>query len=410
MKKIVVTISALAATGALAAILLALGITSPEFVLARAAKRAAALRSVRVEGTVTGIYSTYFDASYRTHITPHPETDAEVLAFMDPGARLTFRMDAAGDLLTPDVDAEAVSGGPKHGPMRLRLRRVLLKSFVRYDDVPTADRRGQPGYVGQWFSVEPFLLVSWFSGNEPRVYIPAQDEAIRTAFGRNRIFQPDGPMATRTVAGREAWVVPVRISAEGVAAFRTAVADVAAQGDPGAGDLVGEVRHFPRLEDAAWHGTLTVDKRSFDLLAVALTNVPTDASPGPQAATLALAFSKHDEPVEILMPENARPVGALDPLTPPALASAGTATSTPSGSGAETAPLQPAAATTSTPQTDDTDGDGLTDVLENFYGSDPRNPDTDGDGRGDGAEVEAGDDPAGPGKLFQFGAGATSTR
>lgn len=400
MTRAIIAISALAATGALAAILLALGITSPEFVLARAAKRAAALRSVHVEGTLTGMHATFFDHGFRLPITPGVDTDAEVLALMDPGARLTFQLDAAGDLLSPDLDAQAVSGGPAHGPIRLRLRRVLLNSFLRYDEVPST--RGQPGYVGQWFSIDPFLLVSWFSGSEPRVFSPAEDDAVRTAFGTSRIFLPDGPMASRTVGGRAAWVVPVRVSPEGLADFRTVVAAGAVRD--------GGARYFPQPDDAAWHGTIAVDKRTFDVLAAAFTDVPPDASPGPRAATLQLAFSRHDEPLEILVPENARPIGALDPLAPPALASAGAATATSTDEGAEYAPLQPAAATTSTPQTDDTDGDGLTDVLENFYGSDPRDPDSDGDGRDDGAEVEAGDDPVGPGKLFQFGAGATSTR
>ena len=44
----------------------------------------------------------------------------------------------------------------------------------------------------------------------------------------------------------------------------------------------------------------------------------------------------------------------------------------------------------------DTDGDGLTDVEESFYGTDPNNPDTDGGGVNDGQEVSAGKDPLDP--------------
>ncbi len=51
----------------------------------------------------------------------------------------------------------------------------------------------------------------------------------------------------------------------------------------------------------------------------------------------------------------------------------------------------------------DPDGDGLTDSLEFFYGSDPYNPDTDGDGKNDGDEVNSGQSPTGPGGLFDFG-------
>ncbi len=47
----------------------------------------------------------------------------------------------------------------------------------------------------------------------------------------------------------------------------------------------------------------------------------------------------------------------------------------------------------------DTDGDGLTDVEEESYGTDPENEDTDGDGYLDGEEVEGGYNPLGPGEL-----------
>ncbi len=51
----------------------------------------------------------------------------------------------------------------------------------------------------------------------------------------------------------------------------------------------------------------------------------------------------------------------------------------------------------------DSDGDGLSDAMEVFFGTDPRNPDTDGDGMSDGAEVDNGRNPNGPGRLFDFG-------
>ncbi len=55
------------------------------------------------------------------------------------------------------------------------------------------------------------------------------------------------------------------------------------------------------------------------------------------------------------------------------------------------------------PSDPDSDGDGLTDTLEFFYGSDPANPDTDGDGLSDGEEVDKAMSPTGPGGLFDFG-------
>ncbi len=51
----------------------------------------------------------------------------------------------------------------------------------------------------------------------------------------------------------------------------------------------------------------------------------------------------------------------------------------------------------------DTDGDGLRNQLELFYGTNPLVQDTDGDGVSDGAEVTAGRNPNGTGSLFGFG-------
>lgn len=51
----------------------------------------------------------------------------------------------------------------------------------------------------------------------------------------------------------------------------------------------------------------------------------------------------------------------------------------------------------------DADGDGLDDILENFYRTDAHNKDTDGDGVSDGDEVRAGTNPLGNGSLFGFG-------
>ncbi|MFH1430752.1 MAG: hypothetical protein ABIG71_04530 [Candidatus Uhrbacteria bacterium] len=55
---------------------------------------------------------------------------------------------------------------------------------------------------------------------------------------------------------------------------------------------------------------------------------------------------------------------------------------------------------TTLPGNGDADGDGLTDLLELFYGSNPTLPDTDGDGYLDGDEVDHGYSPTGTGLLF----------
>jgi hypothetical protein len=51
----------------------------------------------------------------------------------------------------------------------------------------------------------------------------------------------------------------------------------------------------------------------------------------------------------------------------------------------------------------DRDKDGLSNILEKFYGTNPDNPDTDGDGVMDGVEVNKALNPNGKGSLFGFG-------
>jgi hypothetical protein len=51
----------------------------------------------------------------------------------------------------------------------------------------------------------------------------------------------------------------------------------------------------------------------------------------------------------------------------------------------------------------DTDGDGLSDMDELFYGTNPFKADTDGDGLSDGDEVRSGSNPRGYGGLYDFG-------
>jgi len=61
--------------------------------------------------------------------------------------------------------------------------------------------------------------------------------------------------------------------------------------------------------------------------------------------------------------------------------------------------LMPKSTVSTTEKMPDSDGDGLTDGEEIFYGTDPNNPDTDGDGFLDGEEVKGGYNPMGEGKL-----------
>lgn len=396
MKKLIIAISSLAVMGALASILLMLGLTSPEFVLSQAAKNAAAWSSVHVAGTVEGNHAVVFDYQQRVHITPNIRTEAESAALLDQKSRVTFEMDVARSFIDPLIDAQIVSGPPGEDPLRLRMKLVDLGFYRRFDAVPLQGRRAQPGYVGEWYQFGPSDFSSLFNV-QPRLLSPEQETAWRTLLAESRIFIPDGQIYTQEIGGKKAWVIPVHVSAEGLAEFHTREANMFIAD--------GRATYYPQEMDRAWHGTLTVDRRSFQLVGVHLTNVAANASPAPYAQTMTLAFSRHNEPVDITAPERTRPISQFDAAAPPALAPSGLAGTRPADEGGITPPLQLASSTatsTISGTDDDQDDDGLPDVLEEFYGSDAFDPDSDRDGVNDGVEVDAGTDPIGPGLLYDF--------
>ncbi len=97
------------------------------------------------------------------------------------------------------------------------------------------------------------------------------------------------------------------------------------------------------------------------------------------------------------------PASPPDPSTPPSVSAAPDRT-TPRSAG----PLLAQAVTVAAAGTPgDTDGDGLSDALEQRLGTDPRNPDSDGDGVPDGVEVAQRSNPLVPDQAGYAGATAT---
>jgi hypothetical protein len=106
-----------------------------------------------------------------------------------------------------------------------------------------------------------------------------------------------------------------------------------------------------------------------------------------------LDLSGFGDPVVIDVPPGAVPFHPVDAGVLPVAASVAPAVT--ASASAQSGVRQASA--------DDPDGDGLSNLLEAFYGTDPHNPDTDGDGVSDGKEVLLGRNPRGSGSLFGFG-------
>ncbi|MEK7545898.1 MAG: hypothetical protein AAB554_02360 [Patescibacteria group bacterium] len=147
-------------------------------------------------------------------------------------------------------------------------------------------------------------------------------------------------------------------------------------------------------------GEVWIDKRTGKFLKIGLFSAMNGAdASGAVGGTV--RFSRYGRPVVFDVPQAEDVEKALGPAFSKRLSLAGgrgpTAT--------ETTPALQATlpATGAAVREADSDGDGLSDGQEHFYGSDAWNPDTDGDGWSDALELDKGMNPVGPGALFGFG-------
>ncbi len=396
MKKLIIAISSLAVMGALASILLILGITSPEFVLARAVKRLSVLQSLHVSGTVRGGLARSFYLNQWDKVLPRSvdNTQPKVGAV---GA--TFEMDVKAPFPGPDFDVQIVSGDSGAETLRMRILSLPPRIYKLYQSVPLQDRRASPGFIGEWYEFDNASLGNELFSNrlpyQPRSLDPDQESAWWQAFIDSDVLVPQGPVDSDVMAGRKVWIIPIRTSTRGRAKFYSKVIEI----------MTGE-HHVVPVSSPDWRGSIAIDKGTFDILSAHLQNFnDSDDIHSASETIIDLSFSRHDEPLDISAPERAERIERFDPDAPPALASSGLAGTRTASEGAITAPLQPASSTatsTAAGADDDQDDDGLSDVLEQFYGSDALDPDSDRDGVMDGVEVDAGTDPIGPGLLYDF--------
>lgn len=145
-------------------------------------------------------------------------------------------------------------------------------------------------------------------------------------------------------------------------------------------------------------GEVWIDKRTGKFLKIALVSAM-DAGESSGAVGGTLVFSNYGRPIKVDVPQATDIETELGPIFSKKLnLSSGrkeTVVNEPVPKANEASGTIAAGA--------DSDGDGLSDSQEGFYGSDAWNPDTDGDGWSDGFEVNKGMNPAGAGSLFGFG-------
>lgn len=269
--------------------------------------------------------------------------------------------------------------------------------FVRADGATYMQLRELPSFglinvadvVGTWFTV-PAL---WDTGPVSREIRP-----LAGLLGERSLFQSVTRLADDEIDGRAVYHVQATVASDAFTEFaRTAIL--------GQGGSVAEaeraivfVRERLRIETI----DLWITKRGFDVYRIRTLARATPDAFAPVHIIASVDLRRHNHSLLVHVPVTSAP--SIETVLSPIGASLGVR-------GFETntltsqLPEVPPVGATRLPLgglsvfRQDTDRDGLSNLMEQVYGSDPLNPDSDADAYSDGSEVDRGYDPMGPGTL-----------
>jgi hypothetical protein len=225
-------------------------------------------------------------------------------------------------------------------------------------------------------------------------------DALRQAVSNVDLFKVDKKLPSEKVGGQDAYHYIVEMNMETASALLLKLRELRSPAPLDSSDVLAVTDLLLRMGKPI--GDVWIGKRDGRLAKIVLQTTLSDSDGNAEGGAILLAqFSRYGQTVDVTAPEAKDLETLLGPSFSKRLSLSGGrsqgAPAQPSKGGAlPTAPDAKANAT-------DTDGDGLVDGQEFFYGSDAWNPDTDGDGYPDGLEVEKGMSPVGPGTLFGFG-------
>lgn len=358
--------------------------------VAEAQRKLWATRSLRYEVAIDFVGA--FEDATSTVVTARVRTDADLRDPAVPASASAF-----------ELRAEA---GGEVSSLAGETRRIGGEHWLKLAKATGAYARAAEPVVDRWASDDAPLLERILPGAARIPAAPAfgllREGAVPTigavlrgtaslglersgarALSRHRVVAPSGgeipalfEYAARTSQGLE------KLPADDERALR---AIVAAWGSP-----VGE----------AW-----IDARTGRFAKIVLASqVSGERVRGVARATV--VFSREGAPVAVDRPVDARDLDELlagGPDKHLSLAGERLRDERPAGAEAPGGIASSSGRLTDPGKAKDSDGDGLIDTQEFFYGSDAWNPDTDADGWNDGDEVKKGRDPAGAGALFGFG-------
>lgn len=261
-----------------------------------------------------------------------------------------------------------------------------------------------PGDVTVWGPVVPSLDVPLFDSKLPASpWTNDSIELLRQNLGKADIFYVKNADLTEVVNGAATRVFDVTIDPDAVRALLRGLIRLREGRDPTDSELLEVDRQGAALANMTvrlWIGTQ--DHLLYRMQAAGAIDEGKGGNNLTPVDFLA-SFSNYGAPFAVDAPANTVDLAQFAASLGTTLPTAGTAslggahgTSLLGSTDAHLPSVQGSDQT-------DSDGDGLSNVLEAFYGTDPNNPDTDGDGVNDGQEVLQGRNPRGTGSLFGFG-------
>lgn len=292
---------------------------------------------------------------------------------------------------------QAAAGG--NAKLSGEMRRKDQEWYLRLDAAGGLDAATGKRLISTWVSAKQSFLDILVPPSEralaERPLDAAGLEAMSQAISNVDLLVVTKKLPRETIDGVKTYHEAVSVNMQALSALMLKLRELRTGAPLGSDDVLEATAEIIRWGTPV--GEVWIDPHSRRFRRIELA---TAAGEGAAAGSILLDidFSRYGQPITVDVPNAQDIESLLGPLFAKRLTRAGERALAATDTKATASAPAPVVGTAA-----DTDGDGLSDSQEAFYGSDAWNPDTDGDGWADGLEVEKGMDPLGPGPLFGFG-------
>jgi len=341
-----------------------------------------------------------------TLLAPPPEV-TQVAADSATGVGVVIKANLdRSDAVHPASDASFdITQG--EGPGRTRLagqaRRKADAYYLHLDAAEGVTDPNVPRLIGLWAKSDRPLTELLFPPTDADLAEHPLDaagvSAMRMALSAVDLFKVDKRLAKQKIDGRTMRHYAGEMDLQALSALLLKERTLRSAAALTAEDVNAVTKRIVALGKP--FGEVWIDARDGKVRRMKLQTQLSEGSTLQIGAMLQADFSRYGQPVHVDAPQAKDLRDLLGATASGRLSLSGErpVPAEPIASATESVPLAPGQAAMEA----DSDGDGLADGQESFYGSDAFSPDTDADGWPDGLEVDKGMNPVGPGSLFGFG-------